>query len=155
MNDSRYGAVSRRVLLAIAGILLLAALVDAGGSHAFHKYSAEDAAWARQVGREIESGFPGFVDRAVADATHRGKTYYLGSRGPHHTEITFYEVTSPGDIDTIKALARQAMAAAPGVQRVTLRFFEAQVWEKTPDRGEFRRQEKLLDEVTLRPSARQ
>lgn len=111
----------RRLLLVVA-LLPVAYL----GWCATHIPGGPDVDAANTVGRYISTGYGKFDNRQAVERTGKGKIYYSSPGSGQHPTIILYEVTSPEDIRTIEALARQALMQFPEVRGISLHFYKEQ-----------------------------
>lgn len=109
-------------LLVLIALLPLAYL----GWCTTHIPGGPDVDAANAVGRYIADGYGRFDDRQVVERTGKGKIYYSSPGSDRHPTIVLYEITTPEDIGTIEALARQALVEFPQVRGASLHFYKKQ-----------------------------
>ena len=104
---------------------------------------------ANAIAKKIIDGYGKFDDRRAVEESRKGKIYYVNPRSKGNPLFVFYEISSKEDILQIEHLARKALAEVPGVQSISLRFYEAQ---NMPNN--IRLREKLLHSADLKRSSK-
>ena len=126
---------------------LLAGCERSNGSFVCHFGAPGGDAYAVAdvVAKHIEKNYT-FADRAAADRTHSGKTYYVVPGCV--PSFIFYEIVEPNDIRAVEELARQSLPMA-GIDRVSLAFYSKQNWVASTNGGGHRGPENAIKRITV------
>jgi hypothetical protein len=112
--------------------------------------SAQDSERAARVGRYLDAaGVIPIEEARDADKTHSGKIVYVGPGINGSPHFTYYEVTSPEDMQKLKVAAEDALRHIPDVNRITLHFMEKQVIHQSQGGGLSRGREKEINTVVV------
>ncbi|MBI5556672.1 MAG: hypothetical protein HY885_03470 [Deltaproteobacteria bacterium] len=112
--------------------------------------SYEDSETAKKVGQCLNETGVVPKDTREADRTHFGKIVYVGPGVNNSPHFTFYEVTSPEDIQKLKHAAEEALLSIPEANKITLHFMEKQVFHETGNGGGFRGKEKEIEKIVVK-----
>jgi len=136
-------AIRKHKLLAITAFLtvgLLSACVPSG----------EDYEVAAAVAKYLDATGVVPADTREADKTHKGKTVYFapGIQGAPH--FTYYEITTPADMQKLRLAAEAALKNVPKANKITLHFMEKEVFhQSSPNGGGSRGSETEIEKIVI------
>ena len=111
--------------------------------------SYEDSETAGKVGKYLNETGVVPKDTSEADRTHSGKIVYVGPGVNNSPHYTYYEVTSPEDIQKLKRAAEEALVNIPEANKITLHFMEKQVFHGSGGGGGYRGKEKEIETIVV------
>jgi hypothetical protein len=111
--------------------------------------NAVDNEISRKVGKYLDATGVVPDDTSTAYKSHVGKIVYVGPGTKGRPHFTYYEVTSPEDIQKLKAAAEMAIKEIPEANKIYLHFMEKEVFHSSGNGGGYRGREKEIQTVVV------
>lgn len=138
------------IKIALASILFYLVVITMTFIIEFSVPTLEDKSEIDNIATYITKKYEKFEDRQHVIENRFGKIYYTVPSHYFMSEIIFYEITDPKDIELIIKLTLEALDVYK-VDKVILRFYEKRVWVSNTDRTRWKRgKEHLLKEIIVR-----